>query len=381
MQIKLINDTIDKQDIENLILWLKTNPRLTKNELTKEFEKKWSDWQGCKYSVYVNSGSSANLAAVYALTLYNNIQSIVAPAVSWATTVSPGLQLNIKTFLCDCDKDNLGLDISHLKQIVYKYKPSAIILVHVLGIPNDISSIVEICKNNNILLIEDCCEAIGSSIDNIKVGNFGDISTFSFYYGHHISTIEGGMICTNNEELYDIICSIRSHGWDRDLPLDKQQKLRKKWNINEFNALYTFYDPGFNIRSTDLQAFIGLRQLQKLNMIIETRNKNYKTYLNLIDKNFWKPNTPSNYFVSNFSFPIVHKNKNAIVDQLMQSNIECRPLICGSIGLQPFWIKKYGSCSLPNADLIHNYGLYVPNNHNITQQQIEKICNIINNNI
>lgn len=381
-QIKLANDTIDYNDIENLILWLKTNPKLTQGELTKTFEKQWSEWLGCKYSVYVNSGSSANLAAIYTSILYKtNSRSIIAPAVSWATTVSPSLQLNLNIVLCDCDPDNLGLNIKHLKELVHTNKPDILILVHVLGIPNDIRSIVDICNNNNILLIEDCCEAVGSSIDNIRVGNFGQMSTFSFYYGHHISTIEGGMVCTNNEDIYDTLCSIRSHGWDRDLSTKKKQKLRTEWDVDEFNALYTFYDPGFNIRSTDLQAFIGLQQLAKLDNIIAKRNENYKRYLDLIDQKIWKPKAPPNSFVSSFNFPIIHKKKNTITKKLTQSNIECRPLICGSIGLQPFWIKKYGVCNLSNADCIHKNGLYVPNNHRITKQEIEKICNIINNSI
>ncbi len=270
MSIKLVKDTIDFDDVSLLIEWLKTNPRLTKGDLTIEFEKAWSKWLGVKYSVFVNSGSSANLAAIYSLMLSNRMRNkkIVVPAVSWVTTVTPAIQLGLEPIMCECDVDNLGLDINHLKEIIKKDDPSAIILVHVLGIPNNMDEIVELCNENNILLVEDTCESIGSKYNDKMVGTFGKMSTFSFYFGHHISTIEGGMISTNDEELYHILLSVRSHGWDRDLPKETQIKLREKYNINNFRALYTFYYPGFNLRSTDLQAFLGLGQLKKIDQIV-----------------------------------------------------------------------------------------------------------------
>ena len=280
MSIKLVKDTINFDDVSKLIEWLKTNPRLTKGDLTVEFERRWSEWLGVKYSVFVNSGSSANLAGIYSLILSERMKNkkIVVPAVSWVTTVTPAIQLGLEPIMCDCDEDNLGLNINHLKQIIKDENPSAIILVHVLGIPNHLDEIITLCKENDILLIEDTCESIGSMYDNKKLGTFGDLSTFSFYFGHHMSTIEGGMISTNDEDLYHILLSIRSHGWDRDLPKKKQEELRQKFNVNNFRALYTFYYPGFNLRSTDLQAFIGLEQLKKLDMIVENRNKNFLRY-------------------------------------------------------------------------------------------------------
>jgi len=259
-KIHLVKDTIDKNDIENLSSWLSTNPRLTKGELTVEFERKWSEWLGCKYSVFVNSGSSANLAAIYSLILSNKLKNnkIVVPAVSWVTTVTPAIHLGLEPIMCDCDKDNLGLDVDNLRQIIIDEDPAALILVHVLGFPNHMKEIKELCDEHNILLVEDTCESLGSEYDGKKLGSIGDVSTFSFYFGHHISTIEGGMVSTDDEDLYHILLSIRSHGWDRDLPEEKQTALREKYGIDDFRSLYTFYYPGFNLRSTDLQAFIGI---------------------------------------------------------------------------------------------------------------------------
>jgi CDP-6-deoxy-D-xylo-4-hexulose-3-dehydrase len=383
MSIKLVKDTINFDDVSNLIEWLKTNPRLTKGNLTLEFEKKWSEWLGVKYSIFVNSGSSANLAGIYSLILSQRMKNkkIVVPAVSWVTTVTPAIQLGLEPIMCDCDEDNLGLDINHLRQIIKDENPSAIILVHVLGIPNHLDEIVNLCKENDILLIEDTCESIGSMYDDKKLGTFGDLSTFSFYFGHHMSTIEGGMISTDDEDLYHILLSIRSHGWDRDLPQKKQEELREKYNINNFRALYTFYYPGFNLRATDLQAFIGLEQLKKLDMIVENRNKNFLRYKNEIKNPEWNIQEPNGSFVSNFSFPIITKNITKLVEELTDNDIECRPLICGSINEHPFWYERYGHSDLPKSKRVHEYGLYLPNNHEMTEEELNKVIEIVNNNI
>lgn len=383
MNVKLVKDTIDIEDVNNLIEWLKTNPRLTKGDLTLEFEKEWSKWLGTKYSVFVNSGSSANLAAIYSLILSNRMKNnkIIVPAVSWVTTVTPAIQLGLQPIMCECDPNNLGLNIDHLKQIISEESPSAIILVHVLGFPNHMTEILELCKENNILLVEDTCESIGSTYQNKKVGTFGDLSTFSFYFGHHMSTIEGGMISTDDEDLYHILLSIRSHGWDRDLPKEVQNKLRKDYKINDFRALYTFYYPGFNLRATDLQAFLGLGQLKKLDSIVTNRNNNYLRYKKEIKNDYWDIHEPEGSFVSNFSFPIITENISKLVEELEKNEIECRPLICGSINEHPFWYERYGKQNLPISKTIHEYGLYIPNNHQMTEEEINKVIKIVNENI
>jgi len=383
MSIKLVKDTIDFDDITKLIEWLKTNPRLTKGELTTTFEGLWSKWLGCKYSVFVNSGSSANLAAIYSLILSGKLKNnkIIVPAVSWVTTVTPVIQLGLTPIMCDCDKDNLGLDINHLKTLIKEENPSAIILVHVLGFPNHMKEIIELCEENDILLIEDTCESIGSKYGDKHLGTFGDLSTFSFYFGHHMSTIEGGMISTDNEDLYHILLSIRSHGWDRDLPTSKQKELREKYKVNEFKSLYTFYYPGFNLRATDLQAFIGIQQMDKLDHIVEYRYKNYVRYKEGIKNDFWEVKPTSNSYVSNFSYPIITKNLDKLISELQNNDIECRPLICGSINEHPFWYERYGKQELPNSKLVHEYGLYLPNNHQMTEEEITKVIKIVNENI
>lgn len=378
--ITLVKDTINTVHLSNLVDWLNTNPKLTKGELTVAFEKKWSEWLGTKYSVFVNSGSSANLSAICALIVGNKLKNkkVIVPAVSWVTTVAPIIQLGLTPIMCDCDKNNLGLNIFHLKKLIKQHKPSAIVLVHVLGIPNHMNEILQLCKENNIFLIEDTCEGLGSKYDGKKLGTMGDMSTFSFYFGHHMSTIEGGMVCTNNSEFYHLLLSLRSHGWDRDLPDEQKKHLRSKYKVSDFRALYTFYYPGFNLRSTDLQAFLGIDQMDGLETLIKKRNENYNLYNSLIKDNVWKIKPPKNCFVSNFAYPLITKNIKKVVSELNKNKIENRPLICGSIAEQPFWYEKYGKTNLINAKKVHYKGLYLPNHQELKRKEIEYICNIIN---
>ena len=381
-KIKLVKATIDQNDINLLIEWLKTNPILTKNKLTLEFEEKFSKYQNRKYSVFVNSGSSANLAMIYSLMVSNRLKNknIIVPTVSWTTTVTPVIQFGLNPILCECDKETLGLDIEHLKELVKEHNPSVIMLVHILGFPNKMKEIIDICEQNDIILLEDSCESLGSSYNGTKTGSFGLMSSFSFYFGHVISTIEGGMITTDDYELYNILKSIRAHGWNRDLDEPFKSELKKGFKVDEFKDLYTFYLPGFNLRSTDLQAFIGIHQLDKLDMIVNNRNKNYILYNKLIKNDFWKISEFDNTSVSNFSYPIIHPNIKTIVEELTINNVESRPLVCGSIGNQPYWINLYGKQSFEFADMVDKYGLYVPNNPDLTENEIETICNIINKN-
>lgn len=398
-KITLVKDTIDSNDINLLIEWLKTNPILTKNKLTNEFEEEYSKYQNRKYSVFLNSGSSANLAMIYALMVSGKLKNkkIILPAVSWVTTVTPIIQFGLEAILCETDRETLGLDIDNLKQLVKEHNPSVIMLVHVLGFPNKMKEILEICQQNDIILLEDSCESIGSTYglgddtdlkfykiggqSGTKTGSFGLMSSFSFYFGHHMSTIEGGMVTTDDFDLYNILKSIRAHGWNRDLDEPFKSDLKNSFNIDNFKDLYTFYYPGFNLRSTDLQAFLGLQQMNKIEKNVIIRQMNYQLYHELIQNDYWKITDFPNTYISNFAYPIIHPNRNKIVEELIKNNVECRPLVCGSIGKQPFWIKLYGEQSFEFADIVDKYGLYVPNNPQMGIKEVEYISKIINKNI
>jgi CDP-6-deoxy-D-xylo-4-hexulose-3-dehydrase len=196
LKIKLVQDTINQEDISELINWLSTNPKLTKGPLTIEFEHLFSKWIGSNYSVFVNSGSSANLLMFYCLIYLNKLKNkkIVVPSLSWITDLSPVIQFNLEPILVDCNLTNLSCDLNHLEEIFINEKPSCFILVSVLGLVPQMDKIVELCNKYDVILLEDNCESQGSMFNNIKLGNFGLMSSFSTYFGHTMSTIEGGLI-------------------------------------------------------------------------------------------------------------------------------------------------------------------------------------------
>ena len=378
--IKLVNDTIDNKDIDTLIEWLKTYPRLTKGQLTQDLEQKWSEWLGTKYSIFCNSGSSANLLMLWALVEAGRISKdakVIVPSVAWATDLAPVMQLGMTPILCDSNMNDLSVDIEHLEKLFQETKPDVLLLVSVLGLVPDMHQIVRLCKMYDVILLEDTCESMGSKYQGEKLGTYGLMSSFSTYFGHHISTIEGGFVSTDDEELYEVLKSIRSHGWDRDASLKYSEQLRNKWNTSDFDSLYTFYHSGFNLRSTDLQAFIGLGQIDKLDSICNKRNKNFRIYQKEL-ADFTPIIDPSyDCFISNFAYPVVHENRNAIVAKMKEENIEVRPMICGSMGTQPFYVKNYGKKVLPNSSIIDKYGFYIPNHPGLNEDDILKITNII----
>jgi len=378
--ITLVKNTIDNKDIDRLTDWLKTYPRLTKGPITLEFEDKYSDWLGRKYSVFCNSGSSANLLMLSAMQqgdyLKNN--KIVVPSVAWSTDLAPVMQLGLQPILCDSNMKDLSVDLEHLEKIFQSESPSTLILVSVLGLVPNMDAIIKLCTAYEVILLEDTCEAMGCEYKEKKLGTFGKMSSFSTFFGHHISTIEGGLISTDDKDLYELLLSIRSHGWDRDLSIDTQVRLQQDWDISEFNSLYTFYYLGFNMRSTDLQAYIGLAQIDKLDSWGKRREDNYNLYQKLIKNNYWKPKSCSGSFTSNFAYPIISPHRDKIVKKLQENDVEVRPMICGSMGTQPFYVKKYGELKLPNVSIIDEYGFYVPNHPTLTQKEINFISNIIN---
>jgi len=379
--ITLVKDTIGNEDIDSLIDWLKSYPRLTKGPVTLKFENKFSKWLDRKYSVFCNSGSSANLLMLSVLKEKYNSKKVVVPSVAWSTDLAPVMQLGLQPILCDCNMKDLSVDLNHLEKIFMEESPDVLLLVSALGLVPNMKKIIELCSKYDVLLLEDVCESLGCEFIDRKLGTFGIMSSFSTFFGHHISTIEGGIVSTDDKELYELLVSLRSHGWARDLSVETQLNLLEEWNVSEFDSLYTFYYPGFNMRSTDLQAYIGLAQIDKLDDWGRKRSINFGLYQELIENDYWKPDVDLNHFVSNFAYPIIHPNRNNIVENLKKNDVEVRPLICGSMGTQPFYVKKYGRLELPNVSIVDKYGFYVPNHPMLTEEEIEFICELINSEI
>ena len=381
--IKLVSDTIDKKDIAALVEWLSQDeiPRLTKGELTIELEQKWAKKIGTKYSVFVNSGSSSILLTLAALKYSDKLRNnkIIVPALSWATDVSSPMLLGYETYMCDCNLEDLSCDLVHLEKLFKEHNPSTFILVSPLGLVPNMDKIVKLCNKYDVLLLEDVCESMGSKYQNKYLGSFGIASFYSMYFGHHLSTIEGGFINTDDEDLYHLLLMIRSHGWDRDLPKAKQKELRDKYKCTEFNSLYNFYVPGLNVRSTDLQAFIGLRAIKKLDDYSKRRRINFKHYISLLKNNKLELKEKENDFVSSFAIPVLHSKRDDIIKELQDNNIEVRPLIAGNMANKPMWYNENEIPSLPNCELLDKSGFYIPNHQDLEIDSIKLISNIINN--
>lgn len=371
--IRLAENTITQEELLALSQWIPTTPQLTKGPLVIEFEKKFAAYLGTKHCVLVNSGSSANLLMAYALLEgdYLRNKKVVVPAISWITTLSPFMQFGFDVILCDSNNRNLGVDTKKLEEIFIKDNPALLIIVHVLAHLNDMDEIYRLCEKYDVVLIEDACEALGTSHSNKKkAGNLSKAGSFSFYYGHHISTIEGGAVVTNDTKLYNLMLSIRSHGWSRDVDENYKKEWKDEYNIDDVREYYTFYYPGFNLRSTDLNAFIGISQLNKMAEITTVRQRNFELYNHFLEGKYWSQQSHFDE-LSSFAFGTIVENRIEVFNHLKKHNIEVRPLICGSMGKQPFWIKKYGHTPLEVADIIHDYGLYLPNHLYLDEEKIK----------
>jgi CDP-6-deoxy-D-xylo-4-hexulose-3-dehydrase len=260
----------------------------------------------------------------------------------------------------------------------------ALFITNALGFTGDLDKIKQICKENNILLIEDNCESLGSELPSGKAGNFGMASTFSFFVAHHMSTIEGGMVCTDDKELSEMLRIVRANGWDRNLDANQQFKIRKKFQIKtEFDAKYTFYDLGYNFRPTEITGFLGLKQLEFLEDTIKMRERNYHFLEKEVKNNSDLITLDHSHLslLSSFAFPIVCKNpalRNKYFTQFSGAGVEIRPLIAGNIQNQPFY-KKYVKTlyDLPGTDMIHQCGFYCGNYPELTKSDLELLSSCL----
>lgn len=371
--IPLIKSTFykERKTKKQLARFIGTSSHLSFGAYCQKFEKQFARIQKTKYCIMVNSGSSANLALIQALLnlgILKKGDKVGFSSVTWSTNVMPLLELGLIPVAIDVSLQTLNISPHTLQARLKQVPLKALFLTNLLGLCDEIDHIKTICKTNNIILLEDNCESLGSVYKKTKLGNFGLASSFSFYVGHHLSTIEGGAICTNDKKLALMLRLVRAHGWDRNLSLMQQKKIQKRFHINnEFYSRYTFYDLGYNLRPTEINGFLGLVQLPYLEEIIVKREKNFKTIIDFINKcrAFYPISYSHMQTVSGFSFPMIAKNKSthkALV-RACKNKIEIRPIVGGNMLKQPFY-KKAGiyKYKCPNAQIIHENGLYMGNN-------------------
>ena len=377
MNIKLVSDSWDHKEkwaIKNVI----KKGRYTMGPYVSKFEKLFSKKFNRKYSIMVNSGSSANLLSIASL-FYKKKNplkpgdEVIVPALAWSTTYFPLKQYNLKIRLCDVDLDTLNYDIKDLKKKITN-KTKLIVGVSILGNPAQLDILKKICNKKKIYLFEDNCESLGAKIKKRLTGTFGDLSTSSFFFSHHISTIEGGMITTNNKELYDICKSLRAHGWTRDL---ENSKIFKK-NNDEFYENYRFILPGYNVRPQEINGAIGIEQIKKFEKMISTRRKNAKIFKSLFknDERFiiQKETGSSSWFAFTMIVNPKKIDRLKIFKKFKKNKIDFRMITGGNIAshdvIKHLNIYK-ADLNLPNANYIHRNGFFIGNHPRLIEKELK----------
>jgi len=378
----LAKETINDEDVDALCTWLKSYPRLTKGALTWQVEEDWAKYIGTRYSVFNNSGSSANLLMVAAAVQAGRIpnKKIAVPSVGWVTTISPAMQLGLEPIMVGADPETYGMDLDQLEAVCERDRPDAVIFVQVLGVPHYKERLLALKEKYGFILLEDACAALGASYaDGSMVGTVGDMSSFSFYFGHQLSTIEGGMVNVNDPELYEMLLMLRSHGWAKDLPKDSYDELMSEHGVDDFHSPFTFFIPGYNLRSTDLQAFLGIRQIKKADWAARRRYENHCLYAEklegYVEFQKWGDNTPVSISFGALASSTEHRRE--IVERLVANGVETRIYSAGNLGRHPFWTAKYEEFVDEHSDKIHSQGFFIPNYPELTADEIDFICNVV----
>jgi CDP-6-deoxy-D-xylo-4-hexulose-3-dehydrase len=385
--LPLMSDNIDKEDIQSLIDFLSQEsiPKLTNGPKVIEFENSWGNWLGTKYNLMVNSGASANELTMLALNYIHGEGEVILPPLTWISDISSVIFSGFKPVFCDINLKNFSFDLDKLKEAITP-NTKAIFLTHVLGINGLTDEIINLCNERNILLIEDVCESHGATFKNKKVGSFGFASNFSFYFAHHMSTIEGGMICTNDDRFYQICRALRSHGMMREMTDEKLKEEIISENP-DLNKDFIFIRPSHNFRSTELNAVIGLSQLKKLDSNNVSRIQNFKYFMDNLDG--------SKYLTDfemegqcNYAFIVVLKeasfNKRDSLELALRENgIEYRRGLSGGGNQlrQPYFKKNYSIDynDFKNIDHVHNFGWYIGNYPSLEKEKIDTLVSILNN--
>jgi len=372
---------------EKLCAFILSAKMLSMGEQCRNFEEAFSKKQKRKFSVYVNSGSSANLVLIQALLNMWSLKKgdiVGVSALTWATNIMPLIQLGLQPFLIDCELETLNVSPRTLRAaLAVQPNIKSLFITNTLGHSDDISGVAQLCRENGLLFIEDNCESLGSIVEGVNLGNWGAASTFSFFVGHHLSTIEGGMVCTDDVELYEQLVMVRAHGWDRNLEASAQQARREKFDVDDFYSKYTFYDLAFNVRPTEINGFLGNIQIGYWDEIVETRQNNFMRLHADIKKN--KELVSLKYehmeLVSSFAIPVIVKNSSRLPgykEKFSDANVEFRPMIAGSMAHQPFFRKYVGNPGIqPNAEFIHSNSFYFGNNSELSESELDLLSKLL----
>lgn len=381
----LMAENISQQDLDLVIEFLSATPRLTNGEQVRAFEQEWSEWLGVKHSVFVNSGSSANLLTMLAVKELWGDGEVIVPALTWVSDIASVLQCGLTPVFVDIDPTTLGMESSDVRAKITD-QTRAVFLTHILGYNALTDELLQLLRDRNIPLIEDVCESHGATFRGRRLGSFGRMSNFSFYYGHHMSTIEGGMVCTDDRDIWELALMARSHGMVREArtPAVKQRFLS---DYPDLNPDFIFALPAYNMRSTEINAVIGRSQLKRLDSNNDIRSRNLLDFLSRLDPAVYRTDfkTDGN---SNYAFTLILREPNdalrdAIEAAMREMNVEFRRGTSGGGNQlrQPYLRRILGDNahkSVPNVDHVHFYGYYIGNYPTLDVSKISRLCDRLN---
>src|SRR5262245_8471404 len=382
----LMRNNITREDLNAVCdLLQQDDPVLTQGTNVRAFEREWSEWLGVRHSVFVNSGSSANLVTLAALKHLHGGGEIILPTITWVSDIAAALHCDFEPVLVDIEPRTLGMDP---RQVLDKLTPRtrAVFLTHVLGYNALTPELLDELRRRNVILLEDVCESHGATFQGQKLGTFGLASNFSFYYAHHLSTIEGGMVCTNDTDFYETVRMLRAHGLVREL--DSASRKREQWDENpDLNPEFIFALPGYNVRSTEINAVIGRSQLRRLDTTIEQRTTNLRLFLTNLNPDVYCTDFATEGS-SNYAFTLILRQPDdalfrRIMAALKTRGVEFRrgtagggnqvrqPYLRNLLGPDPW--KQY-----PRADHVHFFGMYVGNYPALECDKILRLCALLN---
>jgi CDP-6-deoxy-D-xylo-4-hexulose-3-dehydrase len=386
LNLPLMKNNILREDLDCLIEFLKQDDAiLTQSKNVRKFEEEWSKWLGVKYSVFVNSGASANLITMAAIKHLYGAGEIIVPTLTWVSDISSVIINGLTPIFVDIDPYHLGMNED---QVIAKMNQNtkAVFLTHVLGFNGLSQKLIDECQKRNILLIEDTCESHGATFKNQKLGSIGFASNFSFYYAHHMSTIEGGVVCTNDENFYQTIRMLRSHGMVREAD---SIEFKQNWidKNAHCNPEFIFSYPAFNVRSTELNAIIGLSQLKRLDQNNLKRTKNFKLFLSNLDDQKYR----TDFLVEgsvNYAFILIIKKADLdfcqrLMTAMKNANIEFRRGLSGGGNQlrQPYlspYIDHNEHQKYPLVEHVHLFGFYIGNYPELEEEKILELCTFLN---
>ena len=385
LQWPLMQNNVTRGDLDKMIAYLqRPDPKLTHGPLVKEFEQEWSRWLGVKHSVMLNSGSSANDLTMMALRELRGPGEVIVPPLTWVSDISAVIRAGLTPVFVDIDRQSLALDPKLVLQAITP-KTRAVFLTHILGLNGLTDELLSELKKSGVLLIEDVCESHGATHNNIKVGSFGLASNFSFYYAHHMTTIEGGMVSTNDDELYDVLRMMRSHGMVRE-SLDAKTRARYIGSHPDLNPDFIFAFASHNMRPTELNGLLGLEQLKRLDSNNLVRTRNFRHFLSVLDSDIFQTDFKFEGS-SNYAFTLVlneanRKTRDRVEEVLLNAGIEFRRgLSGGGNQLRQPYLKSIEGLPAPGemkvTDHVHHYGWYIGNYPDLEANKIDSLGEVL----